>query len=463
MGAPSRAYSLEFIQGMITESAGRVSGWINDLELRTVFQPAFSLPHGRAVGFEASLRSSDPTGRPVSPQTLFGPVLNYAETSMLDLLCATMHVRSFTVQNPPPGLLLINLHPEVLLDFANSAEFLSTLFKHHRISAGQVMIDIPSSILEDPKLDDAIAAYREVGCQIAVDDFGVDNKNMDTIWHTTPTLVKVDRAVVDQAVNDPAMRQILPKAVSLLHEMGTLVLMEGIESEAEALVAVDSDADFASGFFLGPMHDSISAFQESPETLNNIWRKYSKELAARKSTEDPTRLSLENSALRSSNVRKLRSASSAEIGRYRAQRRPFLNALQELSSRVVAGAPLQNCCDDFLALPGAIRCYALDGDGIQIGPEILSPSPPIKKRTDFNMLTGSSSGNWSRRDFFRRAAMEPGVVQVTRQYCSLAGYPCCVTFSIAVRAAGKPMVICGDVDWTLHATAYLTPNKPTPD
>lgn len=462
MEAHPRGYSLEFIQGMITESGGRVSGWINDLELRSVFQPAFSLPHGRAVGFEASLRSSDSAGRPVSPQSLFGPVLNYAETSMLDLLCAAVHVRSFAVPGAPRGLLLINLHPEVLLDFANSAGFLAALFRHHRVPADQVMVDIPSSILEHPALDEAIAAYREVGCLIAVDDFGVDNKNLDTIWHTTPAMVKIDRAVVEQTVTDPAMRQMLPKAVSLLHEMGTLVLMEGIESEAEALIAIDSDADFASGFFLGPMHDSISTFQDAPEALRGIWGKYAKEQSVRKPAADSSRLSLEHSALRSSNVRKLKTASAAVIGRHRAQRRPFLNALQELSARVAAGAPLQASCSEFLALPGAIRCYELDGAGMQVGHEVLSPDPPARNRTDFNRLTGNASANWSRRDYFRRAVKEPGVVQITRQYCSLSGYQNCVTFSIAIRVAGKPMVICGDVDWTSHAANLPGPDETPP-
>ena len=458
MNAPAREFSLEFIQSMITEESGRISGWFQDLELKTVFQPTFSLPHQRAIGFEANLRSSDSLGRPVSPQALFGPVENYPEISMLDMLCTTMHVRSFFAASHSPHLLLINLHPEVLLDFGNSAKFLSDLLNHYHVPRGKIVIDVPGAILEHRDLDDAIAAYRQLGFLIAVDDFGVENSNLDTIWHASPTLVKIDRSLIDRAVTDRRIRQILPKAVSLLHEMGTLVVMEGIESEVEALIALDMDADFGSGYYLGPMHDSIADFHDSPELLNNLWRLHLNQDVSTAPT-DIARLSLEDEALYSSNIKKLRNASPGEIGRYREERRPFLNAMQDLAGRVRSEKPFERSCEEFLALPGAIRCYALDGAGVETGMEVKSTAVREKKGTDFLALAGHSRANWSRRDFFRRAVKEPGVVQVTRQYCSHTGHACCVTFSIAVTVAHKPLVLCGDVDWTSHALARA-PHSP---
>ena len=67
-------YSLSFVQSMLTEQSGRASGWFKDLELRTVFQPAFSLPHKKAVGFQANLRGAGEDGSAVEPAAMFGPV-----------------------------------------------------------------------------------------------------------------------------------------------------------------------------------------------------------------------------------------------------------------------------------------------------------------------------------------------------------------------------------------------------
>jgi EAL domain-containing protein (putative c-di-GMP-specific phosphodiesterase class I) len=451
MNAPDRGYSLGFIQSMLSDEAGRVSGWLNELKLNTVFQPAYSLPHRKPVGFEASLRASDAKGLPVSPQSLFGPTQNFSETCMLDMLCVTMHTHNFFRPSPPRNLLLLNLHPAVLLNYESTANFLSELHAYYGIPPGKLMIDVPGSILVRPELDDAIAAYRSAGCLISIDDFGVDNANLDTIWHATPTLVKIDRTVIAQAAVDRNVRQMLPKAVSLLHEMGTLVLMEGLESEMETLIAIDTDADFGSGLHLGPMHTSLSGIRTSSEALGNLWQTYRDKQASLAPDEAPARQSLETEALRSSSIRKLRNASPEEIRRYREDRRPFLNAIRHVASRVQAGTALDACCEEFLALPGSIRCYSLDEEGNQKAPATMAPNGPTRDGTDFEDLAGHWNSNWSRRDFFRRATKEPGVVQVTRQYCSLAGYPRCVTFSMLVAVDRKPVVVCGDVDWTSHA------------
>ncbi|HEX4987054.1 MAG TPA: EAL domain-containing protein [Burkholderiales bacterium] len=444
-------YSLDFIHSMISEASGRTSGWINDLELRSVFQPAFSLHYRSMMGCEASLRSLDEGGRPVSPQALFGPTRNFAETAMLDLLCAALHVRNYVKPAPPPGLLLLNLHPEVLLDSGNTARFLSELFRHHGLAGGKVMLDVPGAALGHAALGDAVAAYRQLGCLVAVDDFGADNNDLDTIWHVKPAVVKIDRTVTAAAASDTRPFQVLQKGVSLLHEMGILVLMEGLEQESEVLVALESDADFGSGFHLGAMHDSVAAIPESAGLLDGLWGKLARAPARGQAPSAADRSTLEDGVLRSSNVRKFRNASSEEIGRHREQRRPYLNAIHDLAARLQSGAGLEEAGREFLALPGAIRCYTLDGEGMQTAPAVMARVLPPRQGMDFQALYRNQTANWSRRDFFRRAVREPGVAQVTRRYCSPMGYAHCVTFSVAVRAGNRPLVVCCDVDWTHHA------------
>ena len=450
MNAPTRGYTLDFIKSMITEQSGFARGWFNDLELRTVFQPTFGLPHKEVIGFEANLRGYDPNGKPVSPEILFGPVENYAETAMLDLLSATMHVHNFFTGNASKGLLLINLHPEVFVDYSAGAEFLAELFRHYGASADRIMIDIPGSALENERLDDAIGAYRELGCLIAVDDFGVDNTNLDSVWHTAPAVVKIGRSMIARTVAEQRVRQILPRAVSLLHEMGTLVLMEGIESETEALIAIDTDADFGSGYFFGPLQETVRDYQPPRELLNGVWGNYKKKYVPVRQAETSARLSLEDEALYSSQIKNLRNASPVEISRYREQRHPFINALKNIALAVKMTDEFAARCQEILKIPSTIRCFMLDAEGRQIGADVVSPNAPTARGVDFNGLAGRPAGEWSRRDFFRRAIKEPQVVQVTRQYCSLTGYPHCVTFSIATRMEEKLFVICCDVDWTSH-------------
>jgi EAL domain-containing protein (putative c-di-GMP-specific phosphodiesterase class I) len=452
MNAPTHGYTLSFIQSMLADKPGRASGWFKELELGTVFQPIFSLPHKRAIGFDASLRSVDPQGKAVPAQTLFGPVENYSETSLLDLLSTTIHVKNFFTGKASQGLLFVNLHPEVFLDSEHTAEFLSELVRHYGVPEGRLVIDIPGSVLKDERLSAPLDLYRQVGCLISVDDFGVDNSNLDTIWHTAPAVVKMGRSVIAGATANQRARKALPHAVSLLHEMGTLVVMEGVETEMEALIAIDADADFVTGFYFGAPHEELRGFSGPGTVLDNLWTTYKKRAPGR-TKETSARVSPEDEPLHSSEFRKQRNASPAAIGRYREERRPFISAIQRIASLVKSGDNFDIACSEFLALPGSIRCYLLDADGRQIGVDVPSRHPPVAQGVDFNALVAPGDADWSRRDFFGRARREPEVAQVTRQYCSLGGYPRCVTFSLATTVHGKPVIVCGDVDWTEHASA----------
>jgi EAL domain-containing protein (putative c-di-GMP-specific phosphodiesterase class I) len=336
MNAPANRYSLEFIQSMLTEKSGRVSGWFKELELRSVYQPIYSLPHKRVIGFDASLRGSDPGGKPVSAGSLFGPVENYSETCLLDLLCTTIHLHNFFSRQPPRSLLFIKLHPEVLLDAEPTAEFLASLCRHYSVPEHRLVIDVPGSILHEANAAAASEAYRRAGCLIAVNNFGVDNSNLDTISEIEPTAVRMARAVVADAARDYRAQQMLRRALSMLHEAGKLIEMEGVESEEEALAAIDADADLASGYFFGRHCEDPRQF-EANGAMERLWATYKGRHADNTREEVTERASLENELLRSSVKGKLGAASPADISRYREERRPFLVALQRLTAQLQSG------------------------------------------------------------------------------------------------------------------------------
>jgi EAL domain-containing protein (putative c-di-GMP-specific phosphodiesterase class I) len=447
-------YTLGFVQSMLTEQSGRASGWFKDMEIRTVFQPAFSLPHKKAVGFEANLRGTGEDGSVVAPEAMFGPVDNFSETCLLDLLGTTVHVHNFASSRSSQGLLFLNLHPEVFLDCEHSAQFLATLFAHYNIPKHRVVLDIPGYLLKLERLDAAIAAYRAVGCLISIDDLGVENSDLDSVVRTAPDIVKIDHSVVASAVANESVHQRLLHAVSLLHEMGTLVLLEGVESKAEALMAIETDADFASGFYFGPLYDDVDKFDEPGGVLDNLWASYKETRVPGPAYETGFRATLDEEPLYALHIKKLRSASPADIHRYRDERRPFIAAIQEAGALMEAGAGFVAACSEFVKLDGAIRCFLLGSDGGQIGPELSGAIPPAPQGMNFSGLIERVDGDWSRRDFFRRAMLEPEAVQVTRRYRSLTGYAHCVTFSMAARVNAKPVVICGDVDWSTHARIH---------
>ncbi|HZP92778.1 MAG TPA: EAL domain-containing protein [Burkholderiales bacterium] len=451
MDGNPHGYTLGFVRNMITEQSGKASGWFKDWELKSVYEPIFSLPHKRSIGFEAMVRATDPTGKQVPVQGLFDPKNNFSEASLLDLLCATVHVHNFFPARRARDWLFVNMHPEVFLNAEHNAAFLLELLRQYRVPRDKVVLEVPGATLEDKeRVHAAVNSYRRLGYLISIDDFGVEHSNLDTVWHSAPTFVKIGRPALARAMADQTARKMLPRVVSLLHELGTLVVIQGVETEMEALIAIDADADLVTGFYFGQPQEDAADLAEPQGLFDGLWSTYKEKRGHGRIDESAARAPLQDDDLYSHYAKKLRDISPAEIGRYREERRPLLAALQRAASLLESGADLETACADFLRLEGAIRCYMLDGDGKQIGGDVFSPNPPQKEEVDFS-AGEPEDAEWSRKDFFRRAIAEPGAVQVTRRYRSFNGYAHCVTISLATRHQRKLAVLCGDVDWKLHS------------
>ena len=80
-------------------------------------------------------------------------------------------------------------------------------------------------------------------------DFGMGCSNFDRIVALRPDVVKIDRGLLAGTVGNERSRRMLPGMVALLHEAQTKVAIEGIETHADAMLAVGAKADFLQGFF----------------------------------------------------------------------------------------------------------------------------------------------------------------------------------------------------------------------
>jgi hypothetical protein len=198
-----------------------------------------------------------------------------------------------------------------------------------------------------------------------------------------------------------------------LHESGSLVVMEGIETEREAMIAMDADADFVQGRYFSPPTPWTRVSGRPP--FGSLYEAFRNTISRGK----------------------MGCCDDIE---------PYLDGLVAACARVEAGQPLAPACADFLELPLAERCFLLDGDGAQIGTNIDAPGTHRMQDPRFGPLHDAHGANWSRRHYFRRAIAWPGRVQITRPYLSVASATPCVTVSIAFRTNGGELrVLCGDV------------------
>lgn len=398
--------------------AGSVTGLFRDFTVASAFQPIYSLSHRNPVGYEALCRPVNAEGMPVSPLALFGQVKDESDNVLLDRLCRAVHVQNFANFSDKSWIFL-NVNPLVTVLGKSYGSFFKEMLEHNGISPGQVVVEIlEKGIYDESILSAAVNYYKTLGCLIAIDDFGASHSNFDRVWNIQPDIVKFDRSIIVQAETNPVVRKALPSLVGLIQELGCIALMEGVETEQQALIAIDSNVDLVQGYYFGYPRAMLVDQSEQINVLPELRDKHTVFSAATR--------------------KRYRDAVDQCLIEFRA----VLQIIKTSRER------LEVSCEKLLALPGVMRVYFLDEGGNQIGRNILKVQLPECADPRYTPLSQAAGANWSRRYYFRQAMLNPGEVQITRPYRSLTGKSQCITISALVDTPGGKLVACLDLDWS---------------
>jgi EAL domain-containing protein (putative c-di-GMP-specific phosphodiesterase class I) len=395
-----------------------------DLTLSSAFQPIFSFSHHRPIGYEALLRAYDPFDNAVGPLTVLNRPVAPGRWDNLDRGVQLLHASNFVRVADEHQRLFLNTRPEGFIISEAYRRLVEDTLAHLQLTPQRIVLEVletPNGNIE--RLVEGITSFRQQGFLIALDDFGAGHSNIDRVWQLQPDIVKLDRSVIAQAAREPRVARVLPRLVSLLHETGALVLIEGVETQFEALLSMECDADFVQGFYFArPAPGTVD--EESCRAVMDL---ISEMFRARVELNARTKTTLLSA---------------------------YTIALQAAAARFCAGIDLPRATEDLLRLEGAARCFLLDDLGYQIGDDIKAVQP-CTSALNLSQSTADPAGScWDRRPYFRDAISEPGTVQISEPYLSINGVHLCVTFSIAISARGSMWVLCADADWQHMAGRY---------
>jgi EAL domain-containing protein (putative c-di-GMP-specific phosphodiesterase class I) len=221
-----------------------------ELTLSSAFQPIFSLPNNCPIGYEALLRAHDPAGDEVPPLAVLNRSIARGRWNNLERGVQLLHMSNFTRIANASDRLFLNTQPDGFIVSDAYRRLVEGTLKRLQLGPDRIVLEV----LETPngnmqQLVDGIASFREQGFLIALDDFGKGHSNIDRVWQLQPDIVKLDRSAIEQATRNPRFAPLLRRLVALLHETGASVLVEGVETQHEALLAIECHADFVQGFY----------------------------------------------------------------------------------------------------------------------------------------------------------------------------------------------------------------------
>lgn len=206
------------------------------------YQPIVRAADGSIFGHEALLRSDTPE--------LPGPgqVLEAAER-LGELVRLGRAIRTRAAQpvrhTAEPWTLFVNLHPLDLTD--------PDLVSHTSDLAGiadRVVLEITerASLGSAEATRSAIAAVRNLGFRIAVDDLGAGYAGLTSFALLEPEIVKLDMSLVRDIDTSRVKQKLVASMTALCKDMGLLVVAEGVETRQERDKLTELGCDLLQGY-----------------------------------------------------------------------------------------------------------------------------------------------------------------------------------------------------------------------
>lgn len=231
------------VNAVSSDRAGLEASFDSALDsLWMAFQPIVRAADGSVFGYEALLRTEEPT--------LIRPDLVVDAAERLGLLPRLgRKVRALAAAamsaTDPSITLFTNLHP---IDLADEELFdggspLTGM-------AGRVVLEVTERAAID-EIDDVerrVGRLREFGFRIAVDDLGAGYAGLSSFALLEPEIVKLDVSLLRDIDQSPVKQKLVASMTALCKDMGFLVVAEGIETVAERDCVVTLGCDLLQGF-----------------------------------------------------------------------------------------------------------------------------------------------------------------------------------------------------------------------
>ena len=232
---------------------GELRRAIDDHELVLHYQPKIAVQSGRIVGVEALVRWQDPARGLVMPDE-FIPVAS--GTSLIRAVTGRVldeAARQWRVW-ADEGLNLqvaVNVSTRDLLDPAFPGE-VAALLGRWRMPATMLKLEVKECSISDDsaRTEDVLERLGAMGLCLSIDDFGTGRSSIASLKSLPVDEIKIDRSFVATMVAREEDEVLVRALIELAHNLGLVVVAEGVEKRAVMERLAQLGCDFAQGYYV---------------------------------------------------------------------------------------------------------------------------------------------------------------------------------------------------------------------
>jgi len=386
------------------------------------FQPLVTMRSQNILGVEALMRGVHPvTGELVPPGLLFCRASGDDQTLIdLDRLCRKKALEAFRELRARHPSLVLSLNFEAaLLDkgVVGSGHLLRQV-RQAGLEPNAVIIEIVESRVGDvAALERFVDQHRDYGFLLALDDLGSGHSNLERIALIRPDVLKIDRSLISGLDRHWYKQEVTRSLLNLAGKIGALVVAEGVEREAEALLALEMGVDILQGYYLSQPGPGLERMETCRRRIGQLAARY-----------------------RGYTVRK--------IAAKKAKHRVYDEVVRALAKSLSGSGrrEIDLRLGELIGLHPALEClYVLDEAGRQISETVCEARKLAAQRRRI-FWPAARGQDQSLKSYY--LLLKAGLEKYTSDpYISLASGNLCITISTWFTGQdGRRFVLCADFD-----------------
>ncbi|WP_226960541.1 EAL domain-containing protein [Sulfurimonas paralvinellae] len=222
---------------------------IMEEKIEPYYQPIKDLKSGKVVKYEALARG-------IYKDEIVAPHFFVQQAEKLGLSTALTRLminKSFAFFQDKTEEFSINLTERDLLE-GYLIRFLTEKMKQYSIEPSRITFEILENITvtkNSKRITQKLNRLREIGFQVAIDDFGIENSNFSRLLEINIDFIKIDGIFIRDLKENEKNRMITRAIVNLAKTLGIKTVAEYVEDAEIYTLIKECGIDYAQGYFIG--------------------------------------------------------------------------------------------------------------------------------------------------------------------------------------------------------------------
>jgi len=222
---------------------------ISDDHIKVHFQPIMNNQSESITKYEVLCRIEAPDNHLYQPQEFLPSAIIAGR--MCDITRVVID-KSFKYFKDSTHAFSINVTRE---DFFAEylVEYISYKCDYYNIDPNRIYIEILENISTESTKGclSQIDALKAIGCNISIDDFGIDSSNFSRMMQIQAEVLKIDGHFIQQLLSDNNAKIIVENIVEFSKKMGAETVAEYVDSEEIFELVKEMDINYSQGFYIG--------------------------------------------------------------------------------------------------------------------------------------------------------------------------------------------------------------------